>query len=97
MSKRLGKVSACEASTLPDKKQKRVSSLKPTPLDRVVINQLMPGQTQRSHEENQERAYIAASRRTDRTIEARLPSAKIASDLHKKRTGRGFNDHPRRL
>ncbi|TDZ28464.1 hypothetical protein C8035_v007400 [Colletotrichum spinosum] len=47
-------------------------------------------QTERSHEENQERAYIAASRRADRSIEARVQSAKMASEIHKKRTGKGF-------
>lgn len=47
-------------------------------------------QTERSHEENQERAYIAASRRADRSIEARVQSARMASDIHKKRTGKGF-------
>ncbi|KAK1975917.1 hypothetical protein LZ30DRAFT_604528 [Colletotrichum cereale] len=46
--------------------------------------------TERSHEENQERAYIAASRRADRSIEARVQSAKMASEIHKKRTGKGF-------
>ncbi|UNI17697.1 hypothetical protein JDV02_004021 [Purpureocillium takamizusanense] len=46
--------------------------------------------TERSHEENQERAYIAASRRTDRSLEARVQSARMASDIHKKRTGKGF-------
>uniref|UniRef100_A0A8H7NIM8 Uncharacterized protein n=1 Tax=Bionectria ochroleuca TaxID=29856 RepID=A0A8H7NIM8_BIOOC len=46
--------------------------------------------TERSHEENQERAYIAASRRADRSIEARVQSARMASEIHKKRTGRGF-------
>lgn len=49
-----------------------------------------PSRTGRSHEENQERAYIAASRRADRSIEARLQSARMASDIHRKRTGRGF-------
>ncbi|KAI2631150.1 hypothetical protein GGS21DRAFT_165072 [Xylaria nigripes] len=44
--------------------------------------------TERSHEENQERAYIAASRRADRSLEARVQSAKLASDIHRKRTGR---------
>lgn len=47
-------------------------------------------QTERSHEENQERAYIAASRRADRSIEARVQSAKMASEIHKKRTGKAF-------
>ncbi|KAI1169787.1 hypothetical protein F4777DRAFT_571823 [Nemania sp. FL0916] len=46
--------------------------------------------TERSHEENQERAYIAASRRADRSLEARVQSAKMASDIHRKRTGRGL-------
>ncbi|KAF6805365.1 hypothetical protein CSOJ01_09566 [Colletotrichum sojae] len=49
-----------------------------------------PKKTERSHEENQERAYIAASRRADRSIEARVQSAKMASEIHKKRTGKGF-------
>ncbi|KAM7204251.1 hypothetical protein V8F20_003664 [Naviculisporaceae sp. PSN 640] len=44
----------------------------------------------RSHEENQERAYIAASRRADRSLEARVQSARMASEIHKKRTGKGF-------
>lgn len=47
-------------------------------------------QTERSHEENQERAYVAASRRADRSIEARVQSARMASEIHKKRTGKGF-------
>lgn len=46
--------------------------------------------TERTHEENQERAYIAASRRSDRSIEARVESARRASEIHKKRTGRGL-------
>ncbi|KAI0096300.1 hypothetical protein GGR51DRAFT_543732 [Nemania sp. FL0031] len=46
--------------------------------------------TERSHEENQERAYVAASRRADRSLEARVQSAKMASDIHRKRTGRGL-------
>ncbi|KAG5915331.1 hypothetical protein E4U42_008114 [Claviceps africana] len=44
----------------------------------------------RSRDENQERAYIAASRRTDRSIEARLQSARKASELHQKRTGKAL-------
>lgn len=40
--------------------------------------------------ENTERAYIAASRRTDRSIEARLQSARMASEIHRQRTGRPF-------
>ncbi|KAH7129785.1 hypothetical protein B0J13DRAFT_529859 [Dactylonectria estremocensis] len=44
----------------------------------------------RSHEENQERAYIAASRRTDRSLDARVQSARMASAVHKKRTGKAL-------
>ena len=51
---------------------------------------LQPRKTERSHEENQERAYIAASRRTDRSLEARVQSARMASEIHRKRTGKGF-------
>lgn len=47
-------------------------------------------QTERSHEENQERAYIAASRRADRSLEARVQSARQASEIHRRRTGRGL-------
>lgn len=36
------------------------------------------------------RAYIAASRRSDRSLEARLESARRASEIHKKRTGRAL-------
>lgn len=36
------------------------------------------------------RAYIAASRRSDRSLEARMESAKRASEIHKKRTGRYY-------
>ncbi|KFH40663.1 hypothetical protein ACRE_086480 [Hapsidospora chrysogenum ATCC 11550] len=46
--------------------------------------------TERSHEENQERAYIAASRRQDRSLEARVQSARMASDIHKARTGKSL-------
>lgn len=53
-------------------------------------NLLTPFQTERSHEENQERAYIAASRRSDRSLEARVQSARMASEIHKKRTGKSF-------
>lgn len=45
-------------------------------------------QTARSHTENQEIAYIAASRRTDRSMEAGMQSARMASDIHEQRTGR---------
>ncbi|KAH8697132.1 hypothetical protein BGW36DRAFT_358940 [Talaromyces proteolyticus] len=41
-------------------------------------------------EENQERAFVAASRRKDRTLDARLESANRASMLHKKRTGKAL-------
>ncbi|OAA38947.1 hypothetical protein BBO_06800 [Beauveria brongniartii RCEF 3172] len=40
------------------------------------------------HMENQERAYVAASRRTDRSLEARYQSALMASQVHKRRTGK---------
>ncbi|KAK4497532.1 hypothetical protein PRZ48_011983 [Zasmidium cellare] len=49
-----------------------------------------PMRTERTHEENQERAYIAASRRSDRSLEARVESARRASEIHKKRTGRSL-------
>lgn len=35
-------------------------------------------------------AYIAASRRSDRSLEARLESARRASEIHKRRTGRSL-------
>lgn len=35
-------------------------------------------------------AYIAASRRSDRSLEARIESARRASEIHKRRTGRGL-------
>ncbi|KAK6524615.1 hypothetical protein TWF281_011518 [Arthrobotrys megalospora] len=46
--------------------------------------------TERTHEENQERAYIAASHRTDRSLEARMESARRASEIHKQRTGKSY-------
>ncbi|KAK3689826.1 hypothetical protein B0T22DRAFT_180136 [Podospora appendiculata] len=62
-----------------------------TPTTRVASEKPQPQKkTERSHEENQERAYIAASRRADRSIEARVQSARNASEIHKKRTGKGF-------
>src|SRR3984957_20785659 len=55
------------------------------------VNTLLnPVQTERTHEENQERAYIAASRRSDRSLEARVESARRASEIHKRRTGRSL-------
>ncbi|KAL6405535.1 hypothetical protein AUP68_11293 [Ilyonectria robusta] len=60
------------------------------PMDATMNADTPPQKTQRSHEQNQERAYIAASRRTDRSIEARVQSARMASDVHKKRTGKAF-------
>ncbi|KAJ5046509.1 uncharacterized protein L3040_003752 [Drepanopeziza brunnea f. sp. 'multigermtubi'] len=51
---------------------------------------LKPAKTERTHEENQERAYIAASRRSDRSLEARVESARRASEIHRRRTGRGL-------
>lgn len=46
--------------------------------------------TERTHEENQERGHIAASRRRDRSLEARVESARRASEIHKRRTGRSL-------
>ncbi|OQE09713.1 hypothetical protein PENFLA_c100G05184 [Penicillium flavigenum] len=43
-----------------------------------------------SREENQERAFIAASRRKDRSLDARVKSANRASSLHKHRTGKAL-------
>ncbi|KAI9052451.1 hypothetical protein LZ554_003796 [Drepanopeziza brunnea f. sp. 'monogermtubi'] len=51
---------------------------------------MKPAKTERTHEENQERAYIAASRRSDRSLEARVESARRASEIHRRRTGRGL-------
>ncbi|KAL6870514.1 hypothetical protein J3F83DRAFT_760981 [Trichoderma novae-zelandiae] len=47
-------------------------------------------QSGRSHDENRERAFIAASRRRDRDLDARLKSALDASEIHKKRTGKAL-------
>ncbi|KAL2210884.1 hypothetical protein CC79DRAFT_543934 [Sarocladium strictum] len=55
-----------------------------------ITNLKAQKKSERSHEENQERAYIAASRRADRSIEARVQSARMASEIHKKRTGKSF-------
>ncbi|KAJ6263766.1 hypothetical protein Dda_2337 [Drechslerella dactyloides] len=44
----------------------------------------------KTHEEFTERAYVAASRRGDRSIEARVQSARRASEIHKRRTGRAL-------
>ncbi|OAQ57959.1 hypothetical protein VFPPC_11850 [Pochonia chlamydosporia 170] len=46
--------------------------------------------SQRPHDENTKRAYIAASRRTDRSEEARITSAHKASEIHKKLTGKSL-------
>ncbi|KAK3329291.1 hypothetical protein B0H66DRAFT_526680 [Apodospora peruviana] len=51
---------------------------------------MMSSQTGRTHLENQERIYIAASRRGDHSIEARVALARMASKIHKWRTGKGF-------
>ncbi|MCJ1311013.1 hypothetical protein MMC25_004683 [Agyrium rufum] len=55
-----------------------------------TITPAKPIKTERTHEENQERAYIAASRRSDRSLEARVESARRASEIHKRRTGRSL-------
>ncbi|KAG7293825.1 hypothetical protein NEMBOFW57_003883 [Staphylotrichum longicolle] len=58
--------------------------------DSSDVAELPLKKTQRTHEENQERAYIAASRRADRDIEHRIRSALKASECRRKRTGRGL-------
>jgi hypothetical protein len=40
--------------------------------------------------DNKSRAYIAASRRTDRGLNARMQSARRASEIHQKRTGKSL-------
>jgi len=60
------------------------------PAERRTFTTARPVKTERTHEENQERAYIAASRRSDRSLEARIESARRASEIHKKRTGRAL-------
>ncbi|KAJ4365925.1 hypothetical protein N0V83_008547 [Neocucurbitaria cava] len=60
------------------------------PAERRTFSAAKPVKTERTHEENQERAYIAASRRSDRSLEARIESARRASEIHKKRTGRAL-------
>ncbi|KAK3615291.1 hypothetical protein LTR22_027493 [Elasticomyces elasticus] len=57
---------------------------------RTSMSSTKPIKTERTHEENQERAYIAASRRSDRRLEARVDSARRASEIHKRRTGRSL-------
>ncbi|KAK4653636.1 hypothetical protein QC762_508660 [Podospora pseudocomata] len=44
----------------------------------------------KSNLENKERAYVAASRRMDRSLEDRLKSAHQASEVHFQRTGKRF-------
>ncbi|KAK4192241.1 hypothetical protein QBC35DRAFT_244520 [Podospora australis] len=44
----------------------------------------------RTEDENKERAYIAASRRTDRSLDDRIKSAQKASEIHKARTGKAL-------
>ncbi|KAK3485590.1 uncharacterized protein B0T23DRAFT_390674 [Neurospora hispaniola] len=84
----------------------QVSRPSPTTQDSIKVNiteqvrsKVVAGRTEkpkpkpqdaRTHEANQERAYVAASRRSDRSLEARLQSARLASEIHKKRTGKGF-------
>lgn len=46
--------------------------------------------SERSQQENQERAYIAASKRQDRDFRQRLESLQKASELHFARTGKRF-------
>ncbi|ORY11966.1 hypothetical protein BCR34DRAFT_624502 [Clohesyomyces aquaticus] len=49
----------------------------------VAKQPIRPVKTERTHEENQER-------RSDRSLEARVESARRASEIHKKRTGRAL-------
>ncbi|KAH8724680.1 hypothetical protein GQ44DRAFT_800026 [Phaeosphaeriaceae sp. PMI808] len=51
------------------------------PVERRTIATTRPVKTERTHEENQER---------DRSLEARIESARRASEIHKKRTGRAL-------
>jgi hypothetical protein len=44
----------------------------------------------RAYSNGPSRAYIAASRRSDRSLEARIESARRASEIHKRRTGRAL-------
>jgi len=44
----------------------------------------------RTHEENSERSYIAASHRGDLPLSSRMVSAQKASEIHKRRTGKGL-------
>ncbi|EEU42877.1 uncharacterized protein NECHADRAFT_101443 [Fusarium vanettenii 77-13-4] len=44
--------------------------------------------SKRSRDDYRERAYVAASRRTDRNVKARMESALMASEIHRKRTGK---------
>ncbi|KAK1051667.1 hypothetical protein LTR74_016740 [Friedmanniomyces endolithicus] len=57
---------------------------------RTNMSSIKPMKTERTHEENQERAYIAASRRSDRGLQARVESARRASEIHKRRTDRSL-------
>ncbi|KAK5674183.1 hypothetical protein LTS10_013080 [Elasticomyces elasticus] len=57
---------------------------------RTSMSSTKPMNTERTHEENQERAYVAASSRSDRRLEARVESARRASEIHKRRTGRSL-------
>lgn len=55
----------------------------------ILILAAHPQTPQNSHS-FPSRAYIAASRRSDRSLEARVESARRASEIHKKRTGRSL-------
>jgi hypothetical protein len=49
-----------------------------------------PGNGRTTYQENQERAYIQHSKNSDRTKEARLESARKASEIHRIRTGKSL-------
>lgn len=85
-----GKGVAASASAGQPFVQRKVVYLLTLRRGEITANRKPLLQTERSHEENQERAYIAASRRSDRSLEARVQSARMASEIHKKRTGKSF-------
>jgi hypothetical protein len=75
----------------PNKRPSASPPAKPAKVSTFTMPQSNPAnltEAQRTHLENQERAYIAASRRADRSIEARVVSAQKASEKHRERTGR---------
>ncbi|KAF2747564.1 hypothetical protein M011DRAFT_477190 [Sporormia fimetaria CBS 119925] len=74
----------------PEPRRISKSSVSRTPASKVTKPQKPKRTSERTGLENRERAYIAASRRSDRSLEARIVSAQMASQVHKERTGRAF-------